>query len=195
MRSHISNGSPHATSCCAGAGPVPRVPTQHSNARMRRCPAAGMPQAAAASPGQQQQQPRLQQQQQQRRRFREGPLPPPLTNKPFVVRIAGRTSSIQGAAGAITKRLQTDVGGCLPWVVVAAGISTCLSPARMRRRSCCAAPGDTATLLTRPLATRRSLTFSLNPALRLEAIMCEPRFSVHTTTPPQPHRTSSVWRP
>jgi hypothetical protein len=58
---------------------------------------------------QQQQQQMPKQQQQQWRWSRQGPLPPPLSHKPYVVRIAGRTSSIQGAAGAITKRLRTDV--------------------------------------------------------------------------------------
>lgn len=73
--------------------------------------AAVVPHAAAAVQQQSQAEPqqRVQQKQQQRRRMREGPLPPPLTKKPYLVRIAGRTSSIQGAAGAIVKRLATEV--------------------------------------------------------------------------------------
>lgn len=82
---------------------------RHSSSIVAQAAAnATQQQLTAASRLQQQQQPR-QQQQQQRRSRSAGPFPPPLTNKPYVVRIAGRTSSIQGAAGAITKRLRTDV--------------------------------------------------------------------------------------
>lgn len=59
--------------------------------------------------GRNHQQPKQQQQRAPQRRVIPAVLPPPLTDKPFLVRVAGRTSSIQGCAGAIVKRLRTDV--------------------------------------------------------------------------------------
>jgi hypothetical protein len=91
----------------------PHVPTLLTPISRHSCSVAAQASADATTQQQkqarskQQQQPRRQQQQQRRRV--DGPFPPPLTNKPYVVRVAGRTSSVQGAAGAITKRLRTDV--------------------------------------------------------------------------------------
>jgi hypothetical protein len=89
--------SSRATTVIPQAAAAPDVTQQKGRARLHQ-----QPQELT-----QQQQP-----QKQRRPAGEGRPPAPLTSKPYLVRIAGRTSSIQGAAGAITKRLRTDVSAC-----------------------------------------------------------------------------------